>query len=268
MARYRAAIVVSERDLAGITIREQLLQIYQFERVNEVTWALGDIALVTIEEESIYADDAESIDADLIVFATKHKSESKIPALLTHAPGNWTDRADYGGKPRAVCVAPASAMRAALHELKRGRDELGLEDWLVGMEVTHHGPYFKEKPVLFVELGSSEEQWSNKVAARAVARAALAAAKHERITEVRVGFGGPHYAPLFTRRVLEREIAIGHIVPNYALDDVTEAEVRMAFERTLEKPRVGLVDWKGMRGAQRRRLLGMLEAIGVAYERA
>ena len=45
-------------------------------------------------------------------------------------------------------------------------------DYEVSYEVTHHGPSL-DVPAMFVELGSSENQWSDSKAAEAVAHSAM-----------------------------------------------------------------------------------------------
>ena len=44
--------------------------------------------------------------------------------------------------------------------------EKGLEsDYDITLETTHHGPVL-QKPTLYVEIGSTEDRWSDRIAAR------------------------------------------------------------------------------------------------------
>ena len=272
MIRASSAIIVSRADPAGMTIKQVLLKLYPFKERNGHYW-YSDIPLIEIEKPTIYADELEKIvEADLYVFATRHASESGFPALLTHPPGNWTDRADLGGKPRSICIAPAYALKVAALTLREWHEKLGLEGWRVGIEVTHHGPYLEKTPALFVELGSTEAEWRNEKAAIAVAHAAVRVAvsglNFNPGWVPAVGFGGPHYAPRFLKHVFGDYYAIGHIIPIYAFDDVREREIRMAFERTYPRPRVALLDWKGLRKPHKEKLLLALEDMGVEVVRA
>lgn len=266
---YVPVIVVSRKDPAGMNIRERLIELgfeprsekFEGERVLE----LDDIKLVTTESDLVLADHMEEdFPSDLYIFASKHRSESGIPALLTHAPGNFGSRADLGGKPRTLSVTSASALKVATLSLRKFAEELGiLETFDVTMEVTHHGPLFEKKPVIFVELGSNEEFWKHRKGAEAVALACLEIARNRRIWDSAIGFGGPHYAPRFTDIQLRTDIAVGHIASIYILDEIEERVVRQALERTIEKPRKVLVDWKGMKREHKERLLPILENLGV-----
>ncbi|RLE52184.1 MAG: D-tyrosyl-tRNA(Tyr) deacylase, partial [Candidatus Methanomethylicota archaeon] len=214
-------ILTPKVDMASQTIKRQLLSNYKFKEKTYsgiTAYFYDSICVVDIDVDSIYAENVEDkFEANLFIFATRHSAASGIPALLTHAPGNWTDEAKFGGKPRSVCIAPASSLKIALTELVRAAEEHGLEEWKVGLEVTHHGPYVESTPTMFIELGSSEKYWRNEIAARAVAQAIMKVAesrvKGEPKFKIGVGFGGPHYAPIFTKLVKNSDIAIGHIIP-------------------------------------------------------
>ncbi len=273
MIRAKSAIIVSKADPAGMTIKKVLLSLYSFKRDKDGIYWYGNTPLVEVEKPSVYSDGLEEmVDAELYVFATRHASESGFPALLTHPPGNWTDEVKLGGRPRRICVAPAYALKRAALTLKRWQEELGLSSWRVGVEVTHHGPYLERTPVLFVELGSTEREWRDEHAAIAVAHAAVEVATSGLRGEdgwiPAVGFGGPHYAPRFLKHVFGGRYAIGHIIPVYVFDEVGEREIRMAFERTFPRPRVALLDWKGLKRPHKEKLLPVLEDMGVEAVRA
>ncbi len=127
--------------------------------------------------------------------------------------------------------------------------------------MTHHGP-LTNVPTLFVEVGSTEAQWMNRQAAKAAASAAMAAARVPTEAQTAVGFGGPHYAPAFTRLVLDQDLAIGHIAPNYVFP-LSPALIAQSVEKTEEKPRLAVIDWKGLKGRHREKLLGALRDLGL-----
>ena len=104
--------------------------------------------------------------------------------------------------PKTVSVAPATAMRDALKAFMRYKEALSL-NYEVSYECTHHGPSLGV-PAMFVELGSSEPQWRDTVAAQAVAHAAMAAISNfQTPAETAVlGVGGPHYNQKFTAMAL------------------------------------------------------------------
>jgi len=265
----RLAIVCSKADPASMNIRSKLLEILEFKRTtdkvcNEEVYRLDDVILVTIDDEAIYADKIERIlKVDGVIFASRHAAESGMPAFLAHTPGNWTDEALYGGRPRSICIAMPMHLKRAIVSLEKLRVEEGFVDWKCGLEVTHHGPYFDEIPVMFIELGSTPREWSNDRAAMVIAQtiAELLDVKNE--GKVAVGFGGPHYAPQFNKIILNEDLAISHIIPKYVFPYVTEREIVLAIERSVVKPVVALIDWKGLKSNERQLVLNVCSRAGL-----
>ena len=263
----------SSKDLAAQTIKKCLLEQYPFTDTGSTfdsypIFQLEQLSLVTLEKDSIHAENLDQhFSADLFIFASRHKSAAFKPALLTHVPGNWGD-ADLGGKASTLCIAPAIALKIALQCLYGEREQFGLSDWACGLEVTHHGPFIESTPVLFIEIGSSEQEWQHLPAANLVARSIMAVT--QRIQEsypVVLGFGGPHYCPAFTRLSLETSYAVGHVVPKYHLDTLNETLLQHAIQRSTPTPSYAAVDWKGMKGEQRTRLLSLLDSLGLEAKR-
>lgn len=273
----RLAIVCSKVDPASMNIRDKLLRDTNFKRIEEKLWgndvyAFDDVLLVTMNQELIYA---EGIDCVLkvkgIIFASRHAAESGMPAFLAHTPGNWTDEALYGGRPRSICIAMPIHLMVFVKSLNRFREEEGLIDWRCGLEVTHHGPYLEHVPAMFVELGSTPDEWLNNRAAELIARAVVDVLEVTLgVTEelpVAVGFGGPHYAPQFNKVLFNEKLAISHIVPKYAFPKVTERELKLAVERSTVKPSFALIDWKGLKSYERQQVLKVCNEMGLQIRR-
>lgn len=264
-------------DIASQNIRRQLLREFNFKlkRMDDVTFHSNENAIILYECkcDSIYADHVEEIfDAKLFIFATRHSAASGIPALLTHAPGNWTSSAPYGGKSKSLCIAPALSLKRALIELFKVVEEYGLDGWRVGLEVTHHGPYIESTPTMFIELGSNKKYWENEIAARAVAHAIMSVAEsevksHSSNYEIGVGFGGSHYAPRFTRLVYETSVAIGHIAPQYVFDEISKGDIISAISRTREKVDYAFVEWKGLKKRHKEFLIPTLRELKIEWRR-
>jgi len=94
----------------------------------------------------------------------------------------------------------------------------------VCFEVTHHGPYLNI-PTMYIEVGSTEEEWKKQKPAEIVAKSTLELLGQYRCEEdmtdevpVLLGVGGGHYAPRFTDVVLEKNVAFGHMIPRYHID--------------------------------------------------
>lgn len=184
-----------------------------------------------------------------------------------HTPDNLSE-AKMGGIPRKVSVSPANAMRAALKAMMRLKEEIGL-DYEVSYEGTHHGPSL-DVPTMFTELGSSLRQWKDLKAAEAVAHAtveAISKFKKQSQTVAVVGIGGPHYNKKFTRMALRDETAFGHMIPKYAISSVDVEILGQCVERTLEKVEFAVLDWKGVKGEYKPKLVAMLNEIGLSMKK-
>jgi D-aminoacyl-tRNA deacylase len=267
--------VASETDVASMNIRQQLLANYDFKETaeqfhgNVIYRKEADdvkVKLITIREEPIYYQAiTDYFSPQLIVYISRHSSKSGTPTLSVHTPGNLGS-AEKGGIPRRVSIAPACAMKEALLELAQQRDKLSL-DYQVSYECTHHGPSL-DVATMFVELGSSPTQWDDLKAAEAVAHAAMASVNQSfKPSAVAVGVGGPHYNGKFTHMALEEDYAFGHIIPKYAVFQVDQYILKQCVERALEKVRTIVLDWKGIKGDDRKGLAQAINEAGVEAEK-
>ena len=270
-------LVASNKDIAGMNIASQALSNFPFTKTNETYQEnpvyqaqiqRKKVQLFTIKAESVYAQTLPECfpSSELIVFLSRHSSKSGKPTLSVHTPGNFTD-AELGGLPRRLSVAPASAMRDALKALAQFKSELKL-DYDVSYECTHHGPSLNV-PTMFVELGSTPQQWRDEAAAEAVAKAAMQAITDFQDSEQTavLGIGGPHYNPRFTQLALEDNALFGHIIPKYTLPDVDAEILRQCIERTLEKVDHAILDWKGIKGEDKPKVLELLSKVNLRYEK-
>ncbi len=189
---------------------------------------------------------------------------SGIPTLSVHTPGNLA-LAEFGGTPRKVSISPAGAMKDALLEMAKLKEEMKL-NYEVSYECTHHGPSLNV-PTMFAELGSSPKQWKDSKAAEAVAHAVIAAVSKRSSYPTALGIGGPHYNAKFTRIALNTQTAFGHMIPKYAVPQVDAKIVKQCIERTMEKVNSSILDWKGIRGEDKERIVAALDMIGVPIEK-
>jgi len=210
-------------------------------------------------------------ESDLIVFLSKHKSQSETKALTAHPTGNYAD-ADYGGHPYSVCTPAPAAMKKLILAMDRLNEEMEL-GYDVTFEVTHHGPTELEIPSLFIEIGSTEKEWVDPNPGAAVAKAVLSLADFDDTESengrkaneaallqnqtIAVAFGGGHYAERQTASIFRTRLAFGHMFPKYQLETVTEDVILKAFERTGAK--IAYFDKKSMKGPDRRRITEILE---------
>ncbi|MEM3641860.1 MAG: D-aminoacyl-tRNA deacylase [Candidatus Bathyarchaeia archaeon] len=221
-----------------------------------------------MNQESIYAQNITNFFANpqLVIFISRHSSESGTPTLSVHTPGNLGN-VELGGLPKSVSVSPANVMRDALVSMAWLKDEMHLQ-YDVCYECTHHGPSLNV-PTMFAELGSSPKQWSDLKAAEAVANAVISAIAKFSVSkaEAVLGIGGPHYNAKFTRIALESEIAFGHIIPKYAVPYLDAEILRQCINKTFEKVEYAILDWKGIKGEDKPKVVKMLDEIGLRYEK-
>ena len=101
MSQYQKFLIVASKlDKAGINITTQLSQ-------------FGEFKFYLVDKEIIYTEnlDLEKINSyDFVIFASKHKSESREKTLSVHAPGNWR-LAEFGGEKNRVCRSSALFMK-------------------------------------------------------------------------------------------------------------------------------------------------------------
>lgn len=268
-------IVASQDDAASLNIATYLLQHYPFTETSEryeghplYGWRHHDtdIRLLMVTGELAYRQDLTALpDVDLVVFVSRHESRDQRPIFSVHVPGNFST-AEFGGLSHTISLAPANAMRAALHEMAAQRARRGLTGFTVYYEGTHHGPSLNV-PALFVEIGSTLNEWSNPVAGEVVAHAALAAIENEASVEAAVGLGGSHCNRRLTSISLTSDIAFGHIIPAYAFKWLTPTLLHQCVDRTLEPNPPLVLDWKGIDGKHRGPLQEVLDAVPYPVKR-
>ncbi len=213
------------------------------------------------------------IDPDLLIFASRHRSETERPAFLVHTTGNWGDKAEYGGNPYEISKTSAILLRAAYKSLTAQKSIKEMTDFAVDIEVTHHGPSTLEKPLVFMELGSSEKEWNIEKAGLTVAHAILHTcfkypeSLKKNHSEIGIGFGGTHYAPQFKKLLDTKNIAISYICPKYYIQDLTKEIIDMIITNTLEPVDFFLIDWKGTNSADKKHLMPLLEEYDIPIKK-
>lgn len=268
-------IVASTKDVASVNIAQKLISLYGFQKT-ETSFQQNpkylkriqdkEVTLVFVNEETIWTQNiTDYFSPELVVFVSRHSGVAGIPTLSVHTPGNIAN-AELGGLAKSVSICSASAMKNALLELARIKEENNLQ-YEVSYECTHHGPSLNV-PTLFVELGSSLEQWKDLNAAEAVAHAAMAAILKESTYPTVLGVGGPHYNERFTKIALTTSKAFGHIIAKYAVPQADAEIIKQCVQRIVEKVETAVFDWKSMRGMDRQRISSVLKELNVPVERA
>lgn len=262
-------VVASKKDKAGINITTRLSQFRENPLISNKE---PNYDFYLVEDEILYTNnlDFDKISKyDFIIFASKHKSEKKEKTLSIHAPGNWRN-ADFGGEKGKVCKSSAIFQKQLFEKLDEYVKQYHLDgSYKVTMEATHHGPLIN-KPCLFIEIGSTEVEWEDRRAGFVVAKTisnTIDSYKENEYNEVAIAIGGPHYCPAFNKIQLKSNVAISHVIPEYAFP-LTEEMVNEAIEKTEEEVDFILVDWKGLGNKEERdKISEILNKLYIQYKR-
>jgi D-aminoacyl-tRNA deacylase len=202
--------------------------------------------------------DAVYPDAEAFVFLSKHRSDSGIPTLTCHCTGNFSD-APFGGNPGELATAWPSLQKAYLKAITEAK----VPGYDVIIEATHHGPTSLAKPILFIELGSSEKQWADKNAAKTMCRCILAVLKDVRpCKKVGIALGGTHYPTKFNRLLLESEFGLATVASKHNLAAIDERMLGQMISKSSEKVTHIVLDAKGL-GSHKDRIMKLAEKTGL-----
>lgn len=163
---------------------------------------------------------------DEVLFLSRHQAASGQLSLTVHPIGvPWvTDVTDVGGLP-GRCSPPNPRISSLYRSIMERTKEQGLSDtFQVTLEATHHGPHV-DKPTCFVEIGSTESEWSNTEAGMVWADCLAdqfsicckdgntvdespisEEAIDQRMKLVAISIGGGHYVPKLNDMVSSRAV--------------------------------------------------------------
>ena len=266
-----AAIIISKKDPAGMNIKKQLIELQGFAPAGRIfdsheIYQKGGHLLYTLSGDTIFAEHLDQqLSAEVLIFATKHQSQSGIPSLCLHAPGNW-GRAEHGGPERNICIAPASLLKKGLQLLDKKNKQYHLH-FEVFQEATHHGPTL-DLPCMFIEIGSSEKEWGMELPGRIIAETIVELIKNPIPPAISaVAIGGLHHLPNFNKiTLLDPSIGISHGIAKYSLEDIDEEIIRQAMERSEPPASFFILDWKGLKG-EKERILNILGLFSLPVRR-
>ena len=254
----RVVIVCSEVDDASQNVARHLLKRVPWEQCSQgpAQFTYGNFRLL-ITKGRLIAQEAidRSLDADLLIFASRHQSETrKGPVFTAHFTGDIA-KSEHTESTSTFARAAPRALKLVVETLKR------LSSIEVLVEVTHHGPHAIDTPSLFVEIGSSKVEWNDEALGDTLAQALLALDLPSLglSCTTAVGFGGPHYAVRHTDVLLGSDICFGHIFATYQLEWLGQETVREAFEKS--RAQFAYFDRKQM-GASRDRMLSIVNNLG------
>jgi len=292
-------IITSTEDKASMNIRSKLLnsKLFKFSKVNfnwksNAVFKFGKflednvkndylienkIFLGLTDERMIFLDNLSlnesEINPDLLIIASRHVSQTARPALLIHTTGNWSSDSSFGGKSRALSKTSALLHKSGFISLFEEANNQNLLNFAVDIEVTHHGPTQLEKPLVFIELGSSKKEWNNdragKIVTNAIINTIFKYLHFQNSTEqlIGLGFGGTHYAPNFNRLIKDKNIALSFICPKYYIQELNKDLISIMIQNTLERIDFFIIDWKGTNSEDKNHLIPLLEEFNIPIKK-
>ena len=286
-------IITSSEDIASMNIRDKLLNSEEYSFIElSTSWkgkplfqlekseALNDanVYLGLTDERLILLSDLKiselSFKPDFLIFASRHASKSARPALLIHTTGNWSNEAEFGGNPREISYSSALLLKAGFLALLEESRDLEGDKYSIDIEVNHHGPTNHNIPLIFMELGSVEEEWKDQKAGKSVANAIVSAiVKYLKLKSekniIGIGFGGTHYTPQFKKLITETNVALAHICPKYSVQKIDRNIIKQIIEKTIEE-RIDyfVFDWKGLNSQDKSYLTDLLKDFNIEIKRA
>ena len=237
---------------------------------NEIYLGLTKEQLILLNDLKLNESD---IKPDLLIFASRHTSKTARPAFLVHTTGNWSRNADFGGNPYDLSRTSALLHKAGFISLINQETLTNLGQFSIDIEVSHHGPTILEKPLIFIELGSSKEEWiiseAGELLANAIINAIIKFVEYykQNEQEIGIGFGGTHYAPNFHRLIKNKDIAMSFICPKYYVQDLTSEMIKKMIDNTLEKVHYFIIDWKGTNSEDKKHLIPLLEEFDIPIKK-
>ena len=245
-------LVAFENDPAGHNMAKYISQ--KMEKNGDV-YHSKNFDLIEIDSPAISADWLdEKYDYDGFVFLSKHAAESGTLALTCHSTGNFNE-AKFGGNQKELAIPYPNLQKKYLQALWDNRESFS--DFEITIEATHHGPTHLKKPSIFVEVGTTEQQWNDESLCSSVAQLVFETLENPIDScPFAICFGGTHYSEKFTKELLFGKYALGTVMPKHALEFLNP----VIFEHLITQnngAEVALLDWKSL-GKYKQTLIDLL----------
>ena len=300
-------LLASKSDTASMTLFDAIMRLKGWSEVFTRTYGdyyiheCGSVYLLLIEQIHIRADGIDSIfkkntgfSIDDVLILSRHVSRSNTPAMTLHAIGipgvlPYGEQGNSGGE-NGLLVPPSKYFASLFRRMNLLAREKKLNlDFDLTLETTHHGPILTT-PTLYIEIGSTENEWSREDVADCWAEVisdvlVMFGGKSTYFnpdSDVMIGFGGGHYAPRHKAVILNSDINIGHIIANYSLifeqkDDSVfpSGPWSKCIQSAVDSTRISFpqskifahLDRKSFKGWERSAILQRLEELGVEVRR-
>ncbi|HKR73364.1 MAG TPA: D-aminoacyl-tRNA deacylase [Candidatus Nitrosocosmicus sp.] len=224
------------------------------------------IDLLDFDSELINLTNLDNLGIDdcFSIFLSRHSSNSKIPTLTSHFTGNFSSNNSLGGNPFELGISYPTFQKEYMKKLFQMKQHIQHYDLTI--EATHHGPTASSNPLIFIEIGSSEEEWQNKTTASAVCKCLLKTIIEDdnhhpkKESKIAIGVGGNHYPQKFNELILFSDVAFASIASKYNLKFVDERMLKQMKTRSIEEVTDIYFDEKSL-GAEKNHLISISESL-------
>lgn len=287
-------ILASKADSASLTLHQAVIEAHSWESAPS---PLGELLINTeidahmllVDKIHVRSDNMgtmhmESINKNIddIIVLSKHVSSSEVPAMTVHPIGVLTGQ-EMGEDGRSggvygTLVPPNPRMASFLRAIVlKGAVEPNLSKFDLTLEATHHGPVMS-LPTMYVEIGSSEKEWTDSHLASIWAEIIIENLSSKALDSNKrwmLCIGGGHYAPRHRDILIRSKELVGHILPSYSLPDVNEEATLHNFEKVLRasilsmrtaRPKaqvIAHIDRKSMNSNLRKYIIAKLDTFDV-----
>ncbi len=274
--KAKVGLIVSTVDKASLNMAERILEKTENYEIRNVSKPVVKAffleklnAIITyLPDDIIYINYVDNyLNVDQYIFLSRHSSLAKIKSLTVHHTGNVTNELAYGANPKELCYTNPPLTKAIILNIGKYAKKYGLsKEFEIVYEATHHGPTNLSKPLVFVEIGSSEEEWVREDAANVNADAVINALKNTCECTPVLGFGGGHYSRKHTKHAFESSICYSHIFSKHSAKHLTRDIIDQAIRKTVVKVEEFVIEKKGVSGKIRELILEYAEERGYEVE--
>ncbi len=245
-------LVAYEQDPAGYNMAQFIST--QMKKDGDV-FRGKNFDLLMISSPAISADWLEQkYHYDGFVFLSKHAAQSGDLALTCHSTGNFSG-AQFGGNEKQVAIPHPHLQKSYMQKLYQNKSSF--PDFQIIIEATHHGPTALSKPTIFIEIGTTEKQWTDELLCNSVANLVLDVFSEPlKESPVAICFGGTHYPEKFTEELIHGKHALGTVIPKHALEFIDENLFSHIMSQN-KQAKTALLDWGGL-GPHKQKILDLL----------
>lgn len=260
-------LIASTQDPASMTMTTYLLEHEAFRSAGYKGYYTSsshpNVQFYISDKSTLYMEDLDEIfpEAKAFVFLSQHRSQSGTKALTCHFPGNFGFNR-FGGNSREISIAYPSLQKYYMKSLIVQREIVA--EYQIVIESTHHGPTSLTKPPFFIEIGSTEIEWSDTNACSVVCDSILKVADCDIVAcdKVAVCLGGTHYPTKFSKLLMDSEYGVAAIAAKHDLSLIDKEMLDQMISKSVEKVSTLVLDWKGL-GKEKERIMSLAADTGL-----